>query len=37
MEYSDTQALIDEIANTEQAGLFRYMENEIILGIARTE
>ena len=33
MEYPDAQAVIDEIANAEEAGLFRYLESKCILGI----
>ena len=37
MEYPDTQALIKEIANATEAGLFRYVESETILGIEQKE
>ncbi len=37
MEYPDIEAAIADTAGVEQAGLFRYMVSETILGRAREE
>lgn len=37
IEYPDIEAAISETANADQAGLFKYILSETILGIAQTE
>lgn len=37
IEYPDIEAAIAETANADQAGLFKYILSETILGIAPTE